>query len=76
MRTIIDAHLGQDDAEQELNGEAMTANAAAYSVDSGHTRGAWELDASSVEWEPRAQRRRLGRAFGLGGGPSVEGSLP
>ena len=76
MRTIIDAHLGHDDADLELNGEAMAANAAAYSVGPSHTSDGWEGDPSSVEWESRAQRRRLGRAFGLGGGPSVEGSLP
>ena len=30
MRTIIDADLGRDDADLELNGETMAANAAAY----------------------------------------------
>jgi hypothetical protein len=60
MRTIIDADLGHDDADLGLNGEAMAANAAS--------------------WEAREQRRwstaRPVRALGLGGGPSVEGSLP
>jgi hypothetical protein len=76
MRTIIDAHLGHDDAGLELNGEAMAANAAAYSVGSSRTSSEWGVDPGSIDWEPREQRRRLGRAFRLGGGPSVEGSLP
>jgi hypothetical protein len=79
MRTIIDAHLGYDEADLELNGDAMVANAAAYSVGSSPASSGWGTDPSSVDWESREQRRwsaaRLVRARRFGG-PSVEGSLP
>jgi hypothetical protein len=79
MRTIIDAHLGHDDDDLELNGEAMAANAAACSIASNSASGGPGVDPGSVDWEVRQRRRwlvpRPVRVHGLAG-PSVEGSLP
>jgi hypothetical protein len=80
MRTIIDAELVADDADLELNGETMAANAAAYSLEAGRVSGEWGVDPRSADWEERERSRRprarAARALGFGAGPAVEGSLP
>ncbi len=80
MRTIIDADIGPDEAELELNGEAMAANAATPGGGASRTGSTWGVDPDSAGVEVRERRRwstsRPVRALRLGGNPSVEGSLP
>jgi hypothetical protein len=80
MRTIIDADLTREDADREINEDAMAANAAVSDSGAGLARGGWEVAPSSADRAARKRRRwaatRPVRALRLGGGPSVEGSLP
>jgi hypothetical protein len=74
MSTIIDADLGHDDGDLGLSGEAMATNAYDRHAGSASSSGL-----GGPDWEPREWHRpaaRPVRALGLGGGPSVEGSLP
>jgi hypothetical protein len=81
MRTIIDADLGRDDdAELELNGDAMAASAAPRDASPSSVSDGWEVEPSSAPHEAQPRRWWRGarpvRATGPGGDLSVDGSLP